>query len=87
MLRRSLKKREIELYKLLVEIYSKIKEWEILEDFCFKAYLDDYHNPELFYSLYIAFLKRNSKKKALELRDRVMKYFPAYLEKLDEIED
>ncbi len=77
--------REIALYKLMVEIYSKLEEWEILEDFCFKAYLDDYHNPELFSSLYFALLKRNSKMKASELRDRVIKYYPDYLVKLDKI--
>lgn len=79
--------RKNELYHLLVEIYSSLNEWEILEDFCFKAYLDDYYNPELFSSLYFAFLKRNSEIKANELYERVKKNYPNYLEKLNKIKD
>lgn len=77
--------KDMDLFRLLVDIYMELEEWEELEDFCYKTYLDDYYNPELFPSVYFAFLKRNSKIKAKELFDRVKNYFPEYLNRLDQV--
>ena len=74
----------MDLYHLIVNLYTDLEEWEVLEDFCYRVYLDDYYNPEIFSSVYSAFLKRDSKIKAKELYDRVKKYFPEYLNKLDQ---
>jgi len=79
--------RKMELYHLLVEIYTALEEWEVLEDFCYQNYLDDYNNPEKFPSVYYAFLKRDSKIKANEICDRVKKFLPEYLDKLNQIKD
>ncbi len=78
-------KRDMDLYHLLVEIYTELEEWEFLEDFCYKMYIDDYYNPEIFPSVYLAFLKRDSKIKANDLYERVKNYFPEYLDKLNQV--
>ncbi len=75
------------LRKELVEIYTLLEEWEFLEDYCFKMYTDDYYNPEIFSSVYFAFLKRDSKIKANDLYDRVKNYFPEYLENLNKVKE
>lgn len=77
--------RKMDLFHLIVDIYSKLEEWEVLEDFCYNYYLDDHYNPDIFSSVYFAFLKRDSKIKANEIYVRVNKHFPEYIEKLNQV--
>lgn len=80
--------RDMELYQLLVEVYKGLEEWEVLEDFYYKTYLDDYYyNPEAFPSMYFAFLKRDSKIKADELYERVKNPYPECLDKLNQVKN
>jgi len=77
--------RNTELYNLIVDLYKLMENWESLEDFCLVAYIEDEFNPDLYPSLYFAYLKRNSTIKAEDLYAKVVKYYPDYIKVLDEI--
>ncbi|MHA1439476.1 MAG: hypothetical protein ACTSPD_18050 [Promethearchaeota archaeon] len=79
--------RSKKLYQLIVEIYKKMEEWEMLEDFCLDVYYEDEYNQEIYPALYFAHLKRQSYNKASELYERTKRNFPDYIKILDDIKN
>lgn len=77
--------REIELYKIIVDLYKELRDWEQLEDFCLNAHYEDEYNIDFIPDLYYAHLKRNSFKKAEHLYEMVKRQFPDILSHLNEI--
>jgi len=77
--------REIELYKIIVDLYKELKDWERLEDFCLDAHYEDEYNIDFIPDLYYAHLKRKSFKKAEHLYEMVKRQFPDILSHLNEI--
>lgn len=74
-----------EVFSILFEIYKKLEDWEILEDFSLNAYTNNRFSPTIFCNLYYAHLKRQSFQKAQHIHDYVNQYYPEYIAELERI--
>lgn len=79
--------RNDKLFKILTDIYKATNDWEILEDFCQRAYYENEYSPIVFEDLYLAYLKRKAFKKSTFLFERVKKHYPDYLHRLEHIKE
>ncbi|MBD3214541.1 MAG: hypothetical protein GF311_18155 [Candidatus Lokiarchaeota archaeon] len=79
--------RNYDIFKLIVDIYKELAEWERLEDFCRKTYLNDPFETIVYGPLYYAYLKRNLNIKANEFYNWVGKNFPEKLLVLTDIKE
>lgn len=73
------------IFSLIVDIYKKQGFWEILEDFCLDAYIENKHSPIRMELLFYAHLKRDSLIKAKHIYEWVENYYPEYLPQLEVI--
>lgn len=74
-----------EIFLLLTEIYKKLELWELLEDFCLDAYVENKFSPERMSNLFYAHIKRNSFNKARYIYNWVKTTYPEYFYRLEDI--
>lgn len=75
------------VFILTTKVYKELKKWELLEDFCLNAYIEDKFSPERMSKLFYAHLKRNSLNKASYLYNWVKSTYPEYFHLLEEIRE